>query len=313
MGDNSDLHMTRLERLRAKYRIRNPLKRRILSEFAATSFLMYAGFSAGAQTTLSHNTQNAGSLGVSMAWGLSLVFAIQMSYHLSGSHLNPAISFAAWTFGDLPFTDFLLYTAVQTAASFLGAFLTFVMYFDKINEFDGGHRSVSGDTGTAGIFATYPGNHLSLVGSIFDQICCTAMMACTSSIVTDKRNKIPSWAQPSLLGAMLLTICLGFGLNAGNAMNPARDLGPRLFTFLAGYGSEVFSYRDYQWFLVPVVCPFIGAVLGMWGYQLMIGIHIPDDDEEEQTDTGIPDIPSTSASQTEILEHLARARLHSLV
>lgn len=66
------------------------------------------------------------------------------------------------------------------------------------------------------------------------------MLCVIIGIITDKRNKIPRYAHPMLMGLMQLTICLGFGMNAGNAMNPARDFGPRVFTFVAGYGLEVF-------------------------------------------------------------------------
>uniref|UniRef100_A0AC34QYD1 Uncharacterized protein n=1 Tax=Panagrolaimus sp. JU765 TaxID=591449 RepID=A0AC34QYD1_9BILA len=76
-----------------------------------------------------------------------------------------------------------------------------------------------------------------------------------------------------MFGAMILLLCLGFGINAGNAMNPARDLAPRIFTFVAGYGWEVFSYRDYEWWWVPVVCPFIGALMGGWTYHLLVAAN----------------------------------------
>lgn len=64
-------------------------------------------------------------------------------------------------------------------------------------------------------------------------------------ISMDEKNHIPKWAQPSFFALMLTVIGMGFGLNAGNSMNPARDFGPRLFTLFAGYGPEVFSYNNY--------------------------------------------------------------------
>ncbi|PIO60014.1 hypothetical protein TELCIR_18506 [Teladorsagia circumcincta] len=70
---------------------------------------------------------------------------------------------------------------------------------------------------------------------------------------------------------------MAFALNAGYAINPARDFGPRLFTLCAGYGWRVFSYRSYKWFWIPIICPMIGAVLGAWMYEFFIGFHIPDD------------------------------------
>lgn len=99
--------------------------------------------------------------------------------------------------------------------------------------------------------------------------------------ITDKRNHYPTWVQPLTIGTVFVMIGTAFAYNAGYPCNPARDLGPRLFAFIWGYGSEVFSYKDYGWFWIPIVGPFIGALIGAWIYQLAIGIHVPVDDEYE--------------------------------
>uniref|UniRef100_A0A1I8A2Q2 Aquaporin n=1 Tax=Steinernema glaseri TaxID=37863 RepID=A0A1I8A2Q2_9BILA len=86
--------------------------------------------------------------------------------------------------------------------------------------------------------------------------------------------------------------------NAGTGMNPARDLAPRIFTYIAGYGIEVFSYRNYTWFWIPIVCPMIGAIVGAWAYQLCIGIHLADDESEKT-----PILPiSSNTSQSSVEE-----------
>ncbi|VDM62946.1 unnamed protein product [Angiostrongylus costaricensis] len=68
------------------------------------------------------------------------------------------------------------------------------------------------------------------------------------------------------------------GMNLGYPINPARDLGPRLFALFI-YGSEVFTYHNY-YFWIPVIAPILGAVLAAWSYQLFIGAHIPDSNNE---------------------------------
>uniref|UniRef100_A0A1I8A3B1 Aquaporin n=1 Tax=Steinernema glaseri TaxID=37863 RepID=A0A1I8A3B1_9BILA len=88
--------------------------------------------------------------------------------------------------------------------------------------------------------------------------------------------------QPFYIGFMMLITGIALA-NAGNAMNPARDFSPRLFTWIVGYGSEVWSYNDYCWFWIPLVFPFIGAGLGAWMYHLLIGIHIWNREDEEKT------------------------------
>jgi len=294
-----------------RYRIKSDLGRKLVAEFVATTLLMYMGFCIGAQTYLSKNQLNTPT-GTSIGWGLSLIFAVQLGFNSSGSHLNPVISFSAWVFGRMSLVCFLLYTLIQTLACSFAAALTFILYYDKINDFDGGIRQVYGENATAGIFATYPGEHLSLFGSIIDQISCTCVLTLIVGVICDERNKIPKCAQPTMFGLMLISINLGFGLNAGNAMNPARDFGPRLFTLLCGYGIEVFSYRNYTWFLIPIICPFIGGLLGSLIYQIAIGVQI-EDQQKSPPESPFPNSSSMPSIFTFLPDTKSKSTLNSLV
>ncbi len=80
---------------------------------------------------------------------------------------------------------------------------------------------------------------------------------------------LPSPFSPMVVGSTVFVIGMTYGLNAGYAINPARDLGPRLFTAIAGWGEQVFTVHDYWWW-VPVVGPCIGAVMGGFVYDLCI-------------------------------------------
>ncbi|KAK0409646.1 hypothetical protein QR680_004673 [Steinernema hermaphroditum] len=268
-----------VDRLRAKFGLRDDLARCVLCEFVCTAFLMYVGFCANTNYVLLRQPANQ-YFAVQFAWGLALLFAVQMGFGISGSHLNPAVSFFLYSFGHIGMDRLLLYSAAQFCGAFFGASLSFLTYYDGINSFDGGHRQVYGPNATAGIFATYPRDYLSVTGAIVDQVACTAIMCICVSLITEKRNGIPKYLQPFYLSLMLCVVGMSLA-NAGTGMNPARDLAPRLFTFFAGYGSEVFSYRNYSWFWIPIVCPMIGAIVGSWGYQLLIGIHFADDENEK--------------------------------
>ncbi|KAJ3605555.1 hypothetical protein NHX12_027600 [Muraenolepis orangiensis] len=79
-------------------------------------------------------------------------------------------------------------------------------------------------------------------------------------------NPVPGGLEAFTVGLVVLAVGLSMGFNSGYAVNPARDLGPRLFTALAGWGSEVFTGNGY-WFLVPLTAPFLGAVVGVAVYQ----------------------------------------------
>jgi glycerol uptake facilitator-like aquaporin len=91
--------------------------------------------------------------------------------------------------------------------------------------------------------------------------------------VTDQRNVAPpAYLTAPLVGALVVAIGVAFGFNAGYAINPARDFGPRLFTFAAGWGPGVFSAGG-GWWWVPIVAPIVGAILGAFAYDAFINKH----------------------------------------
>ena len=149
----------------------------------------------------------------------------------------------------------------------------FVTYREAFTAFDGGVRVVQGATATANIFATYPKPYLSIAGGFVDQVVGTMLLMAGVLAVTDQRNVgAPAWFTGPLVGLIVLGIGVSFGTNAGYAINPARDFGPRLFTFVAGWGSGVFSAGN-GWWWVPIVAPIVGAILGAWLYDTFINKH----------------------------------------
>ena len=127
---------------------------------------------------------------------------------------------------------------------------------------------------TAGIFATYPASYLSTSGALIDQIVGTAILMLVISAIGDARNSVPGNVGPLAVGFLVMAIGMCFGLNAGYAINPARDFGPRLFTALAGWGGQVFTANNY-YFWVPIVGPLIGGPLGALVYDWFIGNRFP--------------------------------------
>ncbi|XP_027010755.1 aquaporin-10b isoform X5 [Tachysurus fulvidraco] len=112
---------------------------------------------------------------------------------------------------------------------------------DAIIYYSGDHLTVSGPTGTAGIFSTYPAEYLSVWGGVVDQVIGTAaLMVCVLALGDSRNFPGPPGLEPVLVGAVVMVIGLSMGSNSGYALNPARDLGPRIFTCIAGWGTEVF-------------------------------------------------------------------------
>ena len=131
-------------------------------------------------------------------------------------------------------------------------------------------RAVGGATGTAGIWATYPQPYLSLAGGFIDQVVGTALLIIGLFALTDAKGAaVPGHLVPIGAGLLVLVIGATFGMNSGYAINPARDLGPRLFTAMAGWGSEVFRAGN-GWWWVPITAPFLGAIIGGLAYDLLV-------------------------------------------
>jgi len=85
---------------------------------------------------------------------------------------------------------------------------------------------------------------------------------------------------PMYVGLSIIAIGVCFGVNGGYALNPARDLAPRFLTLISGWGTQVFSYKNYSWFWQPIIGPHIGAIFGVIIYMLFIEIHWPNEADE---------------------------------
>lgn len=253
-----------------------PLSHELLAEFLGTFVLIVFGVGVVAQVVLSRSTAG-GYLSINIAWGLAVAMGCYVSAGVTGAHLNPAVTVALAVHRRFPWNKVLPYSIAQMAGAFVASAVVYVTYREALQAFDGGVRQVLGPNGTAGIWATYPQPFLSVFpGGFVDQVVGTALLVGVIFAISDNRNSPPpSGIAPVVVGLLVVLIGATFGFNAGYAINPARDFGPRLFTFLAGWGSEVFTAAN-GWWWVPIVAPLVGAVLGGWVYDVCVGHRFPD-------------------------------------
>ena len=247
--------------------------REAAAEFLGTFVLIAFGTGVVAQKVLSGGADGS-ALGIHLAWGLAVMMGIYASAGVSGAHLNPAVTLALAALRGFPWSKLPAYVAAQVAGAFSGATLTYVTYREAFAHFDGGARAVSGATATAGIFATYPQSYVGLAGGFVDQVVGTALLMLGIFAISDRRNAGPAAGGPVLVAGLVAVIGMSFGHNAGYAINPARDFGPRLFTALAGWGGDVFRAGN-GWWWVPIVAPCLGAIVGGFVYDLLITRHHP--------------------------------------
>jgi MIP family channel proteins len=247
------------------------IARELLAEFFGTFVLIVFGVGVVAQFVLSKGV--AGSfLSINVAWGLAVTMGCYVSAGVTGAHLNPAVTLSLAAHRQFPWRKVIPYSLAQLAGAFVASAVVYLTYREALGAFDGGVRQVLGAQGTAGIWATYPRPFLSTFpGGFIDQVVGTALLVAVIFGITDSRNSpAPAGLAPVVVGLLVVLIGATFGFNAGYAINPARDFGPRLFTFLAGWGGEVFRAGNHWWW-VPIVAPCVGGVVGGWVYDACIG------------------------------------------
>jgi len=247
---------TRFRRIGAVIRIKNQKIREFLAEILGSFIFISFGLASIAQFKFfkrDDSSYQSTFLSVNLAFGFGIMAAILVVGKVSGAHLNPAVSFAMLLIGRMSFTRFLAYVAGQFIGSFLASILVFMTYFDSLRNYKGGMFSMD----MAGIFATYPHPHLSTLGGLLDQIIGTVFLILVVLALTDKKNAGVGFGMVALsVGFTISAIGLAFGHNSGFAINPARDLGPRFFTFIAGWGTQVFTTGNY-FFWIPIVGPMV--------------------------------------------------------
>jgi len=249
--------------------------REMLAEFLGTFVLLMFGLGVVAQTVLSKQT--AGSmLSINICWGIGVMMGCYVAAGVTGAHLNPAVSIALAVHRRFPWAKVGPYIVAQMLGALTASAIVFLSYYDSLAAFDGGVRHVTGELGTAGIFATYPQAFISTAIGFLNEAVGAALLMGVILGITDTRNSpAPAGLTPVIVGLLVVAIGAAFGWNTGYAINPARDFGPRLFTAMAGWGGEVFSAAT-GWWWVPIVAPCVGAVGGGWMYDLCVGHQFPD-------------------------------------
>ncbi|KAK2862409.1 hypothetical protein Q5P01_001942 [Channa striata] len=252
--------------------LRNEFVRVGLAESLCTYVMMVFGLGSVAQVVMGE-----GAFGQYLSINLGFAVGVAMGVHVggtvSGAHMNAAVSFTMCTFGRLAWRMLPVYVFAQLLGSFLAAGTIFAVYYEAIYDYSGGNLTVTGVKATAGIFATYPAPYLSLFGGFIDQVFGTAMLLLCLMALSDQKNKpAAAGSEPLAVGLLVLLIGISLGSNSGYAINPTRDIAPRVFTAIAGWGADVFRSGN-GWWWVPLVAPPIGGVFGAGLYKVFVEMH----------------------------------------
>ena len=230
-----------------------------LAEFLGTAFLLLLGNGINMTLSLSKSYGKGGGWMVTcFGWGIAVTMAAYLTGWVSGAHLNPALTIALALGGTLDWSLVPGYIIAQILGAILGATLAYLTYKNLVDE--------EPDSGTKlGVFATGPAIS-NRFWNIVTEMIGTAILVIGILAIGYGKNMVDPGIKPFLVGMLICVIGMATGGATGFAINPARDLGPRIaYTILPIKGK---GGSNWEYALVPIVGPIIGAIVGLLIFNL---------------------------------------------
>jgi glycerol uptake facilitator protein len=217
---------------------------------------------------------------ITIGWAFAVIIAVYVSAGVSGAHLNPAVTIALAFKRDFPWGKVLPYIGAQMVGAFLGALGVYLVYMDGLrgagmpNVWATGPGSVFGQTfwGTTAAAGVASTGGYSFLNAFIAEVIGTAVLLWGILASGDTKNTgLMHNMGPFLVGGTVLAVGLSLGGPSGYAINPARDLGPRLFGLVAGTQG---LFSDGYWW-IPVVAPIVGGIIGIYLYDWCVTPYLP--------------------------------------
>lgn len=235
------------------------------AEAVGTAMLILFGDGVVANVLLARSKgESSGWIVITFGWGVAVMVAVYAVGRLSGAHLNPAVTLALASIGAFQWSDVPGYIAAQMIGAIAGAALVWLMYLP--------HWAVTQNADLKlSVFCTGPAIRKLSANLLTETIATAAFVFAVLGIAANAQTLarpgdidlsvvFRSGLQPLLVGALVLGVGLSLGGSTGYAINPARDLGPRIAHFLLPIPGKRDSDWGYAW--IPIVGPIIGGVIG---------------------------------------------------
>jgi glycerol uptake facilitator protein len=229
-----------------------------LSEFIGTALLILLGNGVVAGVVLNKSkSQGAGWLVITIGWGLAVTFAVYAVGKVSGAHLNPAVTIALAATGQFAWSSVGGYIIAQMLGAMFGATLVWLHYLP--------HWAATENAGDKlACFSNSPAIPHTLANSVSEFIGTFVLLFGLSALGV---NQFADGLNPLVVGALVLSIGLSLGGSTGYAINPARDLGPRIAHAILPIAGKGGSNWAYAW--IPVLMPILGGICGAVCYQIL--------------------------------------------
>jgi glycerol uptake facilitator protein len=231
-----------------------------MGEVVGTMILILLGDGVVANVVLSKNKgEGGGWIVITAGWGFAVAMAVYATGWVSGAHINPAVTLGLAAIGAFPVGQVVPYIIAQFIGAFIGAVLVWLAYFEHFKATENKDLKLA-------VFCTGPAIR-STTWNLVTEIIGTMMLLWGVLGITNANNGLGSGVGPYAIGILVFSIGLSLGGPTGYAINPARDLGPRIAHFLLPIPNKRDSDWGYSW--VPVVGPAIGGILGAVLWQVV--------------------------------------------
>lgn len=244
-----------------------------LAEFIGTALLILLGDGVVAGVLLRYSkAENGGWIVITLAWGLAVAIAVYAVGRISGAHINPAVTFGLASIGAFPWAQVPGYIIAQLLGAIAGAVLVWLHYLPHWKETEDPALKL-------GVFATGPAIRSTGANFIAEFIGTFVLVFGILGIGDalgggaignpDLAGAFSTAVAPLLVGLLVVSIGLSLGGPTGYAINPARDLGPRIAHAILPISGKGSSDWGYSW--IPVVAPIAGGIVGALAYRLLLG------------------------------------------
>ena len=230
-----------------------------MGELIGTMILILLGGGVVGGVVLNKSkAQDSGWIVITMGWAFAVAIAVYVVGQYSGAHINPAVTIGLASIGLFPWAQVPMYIAAQMIGAIIGAALVWLHYYPHWAE-------TEDKDGKLAVFCTAPAIRHTWA-NLFSEILGTAVLV--FGILGIGANKFTEGLNPLIVGFLILAIGLSLGGTTGYAINPARDLGPRIAHFLLPIAGKRDADWSYAW--IPVVGPIVGGVLGAFVYKALV-------------------------------------------
>src|SRR5690625_5191809 len=230
-----------------------------LAELIGTMILIILGGGVvGGVTLKKSKAEGAGWIVITIGWGLGVTMGVYAVGNFTGAHMNPAVTLGFAAAGDFPWAKVPMYVSAQIIGALIGACIVFFNYLP--------HRKETKEQETKlGVFATIPAIR-SPFSNLVSEIIGTFVLV--MGLMFIGANDFTEGLNPLIVGALIVAIRMSLGGTTGYAINPARDLGPRIAHALLPIPGKGGSDWKYSW--IPVLGPIIGGSYGTLFYNAIV-------------------------------------------